>query len=304
MSQVIKVSDIAHFLKSQYYGNNSVVSRVESLNKIKKNTLVFSKKNTFRYPDFESLILVPVNYTYIEENNYSVIKVENPRLSFAKVVNHFFVKKRKIGIHTSSIFGNNCNIEQFVSIGANCTIGDNVRIGKNTVINNNVVLYDNTIIGDNCYIKSGAIIGEDGFGFDFEADGLPIRIPHLGSVVIGNNVEVGSNTVIARGTLNNTIIEKNVKIDDQVFIAHNCYIGTNTIIIASAQLSGSVVVGRNCWIGPNSSIIQKIQIGDKVTIGIGAVVTKNIDNNGTIMGLESLKIKSLLRFKKRMEYFN
>ena len=111
-------------------------------------------------------------------------------------------------------------------------------IEEGTKINHNVVISDNVKIGKNCYIKSGAILGEDGFGFDFEKDGIPIRIPHIGSVVIGENVEIGSNTVIVRGTLNDTIIEDNVKMDDQVCIAHNCKIGKSSLVIAFAEISG------------------------------------------------------------------
>ena len=298
----VKISDIAKFLNLEFHGSNFYIHAVSSLDNIKDNSLVFSKKVSINSYNYKALILVPIDFSYNLNSIYSVIKVNNPRLSFAKIVNKFFLKKNKQEIHTTTIIGNNCNIDSTVSIGPNCTIGDNVKIGKNTIINSNVVLSDNTILGDYCYIKSGSIIGEDGFGFDFEEDGTPIRIPHIGNVTIGNNVEVGSNSVIARGTLNNTTIENNVKIDDQVFIAHNCKIGDSTIVIAFAEISGSVTIGKNCWIGPNSSIIQKVNIGDGVTIGIGAIVTKNIDNKKKVMGLDALDLRNLLKLKKRIAF--
>lgn len=302
MKKIIKISDIAKFLKVPFKGKDYAISKVSSLNNIDNNTLVFSKNKIINTINCQSLIIVSNDFDYKQNSVYSVIKVNNPRLAFAKVVNNFFIKKSKEGIHETVIIGSYCTIDRSVTIGSNCTIGENVKIGKNTIINSNVVLSDNTIVGDNCYIKSGSIIGEDGFGFDFEEDGTPIRIPHIGNVTIGSNVEIGANTVIVRGTLDNTIIENNVKIDDQVFIAHNCFIGKNTVVIACAEISGSVTIGQNCWLAPNSTIIQKVKIGDNVTIGIGAVVTKNIENNKKIMGLESLNLRSLLKIKKRISY--
>jgi len=298
----VKVSEIAKFLNVDFHGEDIKIVKVTSLDKIEDKTLVFSKNKVIENIDARALILVPIEFDYNENSSFSIIKVTNPRLSFAKVVNKFFIKKNNQQIHVSTNIGENCNINKTVSIGINCTIGDNVTLGNNSVINNNVVIYDNTIIGNDCYIKSGAIIGEDGFGFDFEEDGTPIRIPHIGNVTVGNDVEIGSNCVIARGTLNNTIIENNVKIDDQVFIAHNCNIGTNTVVIAFAQISGSVTIGKNCWIGPNCSIIQKVKIGDNVTLGIGSIITKDIESNKKIMGLESLELRPLLKVKKRIDY--
>lgn len=298
----VTVIDIANFLGKSLHGKDFQLEGVCSLDNLLPKHVSFSKKSTINEINLKVLLLVPNDFVYIDRMNYTVIKVDNPRLEFAKVVNHFFSTKPQQGIHSSTVIGNDCTLHPTLSIGSHCSIGKNVSIGENTIINRNVVIADNTKIGNNCYIKSGSIIGEDGFGFDFEEDGTPIRIPHLGFVSIGDNVEIGSNSVIARGTLNNTIIESNVKIDDQVFIAHNCKIGMNTVITAFAEISGSVTIGRNCWIGPNSSIIQKINIADNVTIGIGTTVTKDIDRNKKIMGLEGLALKPLIKLKKRIEY--
>jgi UDP-3-O-[3-hydroxymyristoyl] glucosamine N-acyltransferase len=297
----VKASEIAKFLSAKVIGKDMLVNNITSLHNVKKFSLIFSKVNDF-IVDVECLIIVSTNYIEDKNCKYSIIKVNNPRLAFAKIINNFFIKKRKQEIYPSVIIGNNVKIDSTVSIGPNCTIGNNVKIGKNTVINNNVVLSDNIVVGENCYIKSGSIIGEDGFGFDFEEDGTPVRIPHIGNVIIGNNVEIGAKNTIARGTIDNTVIANNVKIDDQVHIAHNCFIGNNTIITACVEISGSVTIGEDCWIGPNCSIIQKVIIGDNTTIGIGSIVTKDIESNKKIMGLESLELRPLLKVKKRIEY--
>jgi len=302
MFKEVRVSKIAKFLNSEFYGVDNIIKGGASLDNAKDNMVIFSKKNSQEIViNKKVLLLASLDYK-CDNIDYTVIKVKNPRLAFAKVLNKFFIEKPLYEIHKTAIIGKNFNANEAVAIGANCYIGDNVTIGKNTVINNNVVIFNNTNIGNSCYIKSGAIIGEEGLGFDFEDDGTPVRIPHIGNVEIGSDVEIGSNTVISRGTLGSTIIQNDVKIDDQVFIAHNCSIGQKTIIVAFAEISGSVVIGKNCWIGPNSSIIQKIEIGDYVTVGIGAVVTKNIESKKKVMGFEALELRNLLKLKKRIEY--
>jgi len=302
MGDVVSALEIAEFLNSALIGKDLDIYTASSLSGLKKNSISFAKKNNLKIDKkTDALILVPLEYNHTEEH-LSVIKVKNPRLAFAKVLNKYFAKKVSNGIDASSKIGKNCTIDKSVVIGANCIIGNNVQIKSNTVINHNVIISDNTIIGENCYIKSGTVVGEDGFGFDFEADGTPVRIPHLGSVVIGDNVEIGAKCTIARGTLDNTIIQDNVNIDDQVHIAHNCLIGQKTIITACAEISGSVTIGNGCWIGPNSSIIQKVKIGDNVTIGIGAIVTHSIESGKKVMGLDALDLRSLLKLKRRIEF--
>ena len=300
---MVQVSEISNYLQKIYIGKNLHIEKAVSLDKIVNNSIAFLNNDKQKIiPDAEALVLIPKGLD-INGSKCTFIEVDNPRLSFAKIVNKYFlVVQRNKGVHQTCVLGDKCMIDESVSIGPNCVIGSGVVIGANTIINNNVVISDNVIVGDDCYIKSGAIIGEDGFAFEFEQNGSPVRMPHIGNVVIGSNVEIGSNSIIVRGTLNSTIIENGVKIDDHVFIAHNCHISSNTMIIAFAEISGSVIVGKNCWIGPNSSIIQKVNIGDNSLIGIGAIITENIGKNKKIMGLNSIELKSLVRLKKRIQY--
>lgn len=297
----VKSSEIAKFLSSPLIGNDLEITSISSLAKMKPSSLVFFKNKEINI-NMECLILVPLDYSETTLERFSFIKVQNPRLSFAKVLTEFFTKKPQYIVDSSVSTGENCKIDDSVAIGKNCCIGDNVQIKQGTVIRHNVVISDNTVIGTNCYIKSGSTIGEDGFGFDFEDDGTPIRLPHMGKVNMGDNVEVGAKCTISRGTLDDTIIESNVKIDDQVHIAHNCIVGENTIITACAEISGSVIIGKNCWLGPNCSIIQKVSIGDSVTVGIGAVVTHDIQANKKVMGFDALELRNLLKLKKRIEF--
>jgi UDP-3-O-[3-hydroxymyristoyl] glucosamine N-acyltransferase len=181
-------------------------------------------------------------------------------------------------------------------------IEPDVNIGEGTVIMNNVIISKNVKIGKFCFIKSGSIIGEDGFGFDFDNDRVPIRLPHLGSVIIEDNVEIGSVNTIQKGTIDNTIINSNTKLSDHVHVAHNCIIGKNCIISAHAQICGSVKIGNNCWIGANSSIIQNVEIKNNVTIGIGTIIINNVNENFKIMGFEGLELNSLRKIKKKLKY--
>jgi len=264
-----------------------------------------TKANEFPvFVDDKILVLIQesCDTSSIELKKSAFIKVKNPRLAFAKVVSTFFIERLNFTVCSSSVIDKTSIIHEKVKIGSNCVIGRNVEIGENTVINNSVVIGDNTRIGKNCYLKSGSIIGEDGFGFDFEENGMPVRMPHLGRVIIGNNVEIGAKNTIARGTLDDTVIDDYVKTDDQIHIAHNCKIGKNTIITACAEISGSVEIGSNCWIAPNCTIINKVKIGNNVTVGIGALIIEDIPDNCKYMGLEALELKTLRKLKRKLEY--
>lgn len=286
-------TDIARFLSTELVGSDYPVESVAALNKATTHSLVFAKSAKFQLdPYCHCVIICPLESTWGKENmSCSLIKVNNPRLAFAKVLTQFFEKKSNAGISANAIIGQGCQIDSTVFIGNHCVLGDNVSIGPRSIINHNVVIADNTVIGSDCYIKSGAILGEDGFGFDFEEDKTPIRVPHLGNVVIGNYVEIGANNTIARATLGSTIISDYVKCDDQVHIAHNCSIGEATIITAQAEISGSVNVGKHCWIGPNAAIMQKVSIGDHATIGIGSIVLRTVKAGTTVFGNPAKVIK-------------
>jgi UDP-3-O-[3-hydroxymyristoyl] glucosamine N-acyltransferase len=169
-------------------------------------------------------------------------------------------------------------------IGRGVVLGNGVVIGANTIIHHNVVIGEGVAIGDRCVVKSCAVIGEDGFGFERDEQGMPFRLVHLGSVIIGNDVEIGSLTTVCRGTLGDTVIEDHAKIDDHVHIAHNVKVGRGAMIIACAEVSGGVEVGEQAWIGPNASVIQQVKIGAQSMVGIGANVIRSVDGGATVAG--------------------
>ena len=297
-----KASEIADFLEADLIGNNLSLVTASSIFSREKNSLVFANSVFEVDDDVASLVLCRPD-CYDESRispSSSYILCANPRLAFAKTVQKFFSEDKLPCIHETAVIAEDAVIHPSVSIGAHCVIGPGVVIEQGTIIKNNVVISERVRIGKFCYLKSGSIIGEDGFGFDFENDKTPVRLPHLGSVEIGDYVEVGSNAVISRGTMNNTIIAENVKIDDLVFIAHNVRIKSKTMVVACAEVSGSVEIGEHAWVGPNSSIIQKMKIGDGATIGIGTTITSDVSQGQKIMGISGLPLRKLIKFMKSL----
>ena len=174
--------------------------------------------------------------------------------------------------------GANAVIESGVVLGDNCVIGAGCFIGKDTIIGagtklwSNISIYHNCVIGENCLIQSGTVIGADGFGYANDK-GKWIKIPQLGRVVIGNNVEIGASTTIDRGALDDTVIGNGVIIDNQCQIAHNDIIGDHTAVAGGVIMAGSLTIGRHCLIGGASVINGHMEICDQVTVtGMGMVM--------------------------------
>ncbi len=303
MKKKVKASSIAKFLNNRLVGGDIEVNGVCAVDALEDQKMAFLKTDTIAERlNTKALILVKETKKIDPKSTNTYIKVANPRLAFAKVVDRFLDDKRGSHISPDAKIGRNAKIGKGAAIGANCVIGENVTIGRNTVIRHHVVIAGNTVIGEDCLLKSGSVIGEEGFGAEYDDRGVPVSIPHLGNVVIGDRVAIGSLSTINSGTIDSTLIGRDLKKNDHVHIAHNCAIGDNTIITGQVNISGSARIGRNCWLGPNCSIMNKVKIGDKVKVGIGAVVRDDVGDGKTVVGLEALPSKDLLKFKKRTGY--
>jgi len=219
----------------------------------------------------------------LEEEGKVLIIVENPKLAIAKIGNHFFMEKIEPSIHPTAVIDSEAIIGDNAYIGAHAYLGK-CEIGNNARIFSNVSIYDNVKIGDNVTIKPGAVLGYEGFGFEKNKNGELLKFPQLGSLIVGNNVEIGSNTSIDRGALANTIINDGVKINNLCHIAHNVKIGENAIITAHVNVSGSTTIRDNVWIAPNASLRGHQTIGQGAIIGMGSVVTKDVPANETWVG--------------------
>lgn len=289
----ITISKILKLLKEneeiEFVGETKEkISGCSSIYEYKENTITWLRsennykeaKLNIQYPI--KLIILPNNYEDTNDfENY--IKTDNPHRVFFRIMEAFYIDEKIYNIGENNVISKKALIHKNVYIGNFCTIGDNVEIGEGTRVYNNVTIADNVKIGKGCIIKSGAVIGEEGLGYMKEKDGKYRRVPHLGSVIIGNNVDVGANTTIERGAMEDTIIEDGVKIDDLCQISHNTHIGENTMIVVHSAIYGSAKIGKNCWIA--SSIIKnQAKVGDNVTVGMGSVVTKDVRTNSVVFG--------------------
>ncbi len=202
-------------------------------------------------------------------------------------------KFKNLKIGKNNLIGNNVKIGKNSLIGHNSIIESNVKIGDNAQIGSNVII-KNSIIGKNVRILDGAIIGKKGFGF-FPSENENFRYPHIGMVLIGNNVEIGCNNTIDRGSLSNTVIGDNTFIDNQVHIAHNVKIGKNCVITAQVGFAGSAVIGNKVSIGGQAGISGHLNIGNNVQIGGGSGVINNVPDNTKIMGYPAKNIRKFLK---------
>ncbi len=207
-----------------------------------------------------------------------LLVTDRPRLTFAKALDAL---QKNVGFIKPTTLP---QIDPTAQVSPQAFVGAGVVIGARTVVLPFAYIGEGTVIGDDCVIKSGAVIGQDGFGFERDENNLPLRLVHLGGVIIGDNVEVGCGTTVCRGTLGNTILHDYCKIDDHVHIAHNVVVGIGAMVIACAEVSGGVRIGAGAWVGPNASIIQKMSIGENSLVGIAANVIKNVPAGAVVAG--------------------
>jgi UDP-3-O-[3-hydroxymyristoyl] glucosamine N-acyltransferase len=222
--------------------------------------------------------------------------VNNPRLYFLKIVKHFFIEPETPEISVHSIIHPTVKMGKNVTIRAGVVIEKDCVIGSFTLIDSNTVIKRGTIIGDHVKIGANNTIGGEGFGYEKNEFGQFEFIPHIGNVLIEDNVEIGNNTAIDRAVLGSTILRKNSKIDNLVHIAHGVDVGENTMVIANSMIAGSVSLGKNVWVAPSASVLNKLTVGDDSVVGMGAVVLKNVAVGQTVVGnpakdLQSLKAK-------------
>lgn len=220
----------------------------------------------------------------------TLIYVRRPKRILAEIGNHFFVSRPEPGIHPTAIIHPDAVIGKNVSIGAYSVIG-RARIGDNSVLDSYVRIYDDVVLGHDCVIKSGAVIGGEGFGFEKDEDGNRFRFPQIGSLIIGNYVEVGANSCIDKGALADTVIGDYTKINNLCHIAHNNVIGNNVCITGCVNISGSNIIDDDVWIAPNSSVRGWVHIGKGATIGMGAVVLKDVPAYETWVGNPAKKLE-------------
>ena len=288
---------------------NVIFEAISTLQDANENDLTFFH-NTKYLNDLNNTkaraCFIEDKYTKYLNKTCIPIIVADPHLAYALVTNYILPTLQSNGIiDSTSIIDKNSALEGNVQINFNSVIKENCKIGfnsvvyENTIIGPNVIIGANTlimgncvisdsIIGKNCIIQSGSIIGGKGFGFTLNRK---IEVKHIGNVIIGDYVDIGSNTTIDKGSLNSTIIGDYCKIDNLVQIAHNVKIGKSTIIASQSGIAGSTKIGDHCLIGGQVGIGGHLNIGNQVKIAGKSGVTKNINDNATIAGFPAQDIK-------------
>ncbi len=310
---------IADFLKGEVVGNKDVkVNNFSKIEEGKRGTLTFLANPKYTHYIYETKAdIVLVNRSFEPEHKVeaTMIKVDDAYQAIGQLLTLVDkYKPQKIGISekadiaASATLGNDVFVGAFVTIGENCTIGnnvkiypnsqidDNVSIGEGSIIYANVSIYQNCVLGKNNIIHSGAVIGADGFGFAPDEQGHYSKIPQIGNVVLGNDVEIGANTTIDRATMGSTIISDGVKIDNLVQIAHNVEVGANTAIAAQTGIAGSTKVGRRCVFGGQVGITGHVTIADGTTLGAQTGVPGSIkEPNKVWIGSPMLQVDTFRR---------
>jgi UDP-3-O-[3-hydroxymyristoyl] glucosamine N-acyltransferase len=213
------------------------------------------------------------------------IVADNPYAYFARVSQLFnAVVLQASGIHPSAVVSATAKLGKSVSIGAGCVIGDDVVIGDQSCLYPRVVIYPRCVLGHRVVIHAGVVIGADGFGIAREG-GRWVKIPQIGGVRIGDDVEIGANTTIDRGALDDTVIEEGVKLDNQVQVGHNVRIGAHSAVAGCVGIAGSADIGRHVTIGGAAMIHGHIRIADHVHVSAGTLISRSLTRPGTYTGI-------------------
>lgn len=300
-------AQIASFINGKIIGDESAsISGVSPIENAQEGQLSFVSQEKFADYIFSSeASVIIVSEKFVKEGDYksTLILVEDAYLSFQVLMNLYqqMREEKKSGIEQFSTVSESAILGEDVYIGAHTYISDkvkignstqiypqvyigkNVKIGENCIIYSGARIYDYCIVGDNCIVHSNTVIGSDGFGFQPTENGYQ-KIPQLGNVVLENNVEIGSNCSIDRGTIGSTVIGEGTKIDNLIQIAHNVRIGKNNVIAAQAGIAGSTIIGDWNQIGGQTGIVGHIKIGNQVRIQAQSGVNSNVEDKETLYG--------------------
>ena len=319
------LSELARLFSAKLVGADARVHGVATLSSAGVGQLTFMN-HIKRIPELKNSAATAavVRQTTGLPEGMSYLVADDPALVFARVAQYFHpLPAAKAAIHPSAVIATSASLGTGVEIGAHVVIedgvtigpgaqlkagvfvGENSAIGAGTVLMPRVVIYANCVVGDHCRIHSGTIIGADGFGNAWAVDHWE-RIPQIGRVIIGDDVEIGANTTIDRGSLDDTVIESGVRLDNLIQIAHGVKIGRNTAIAACTGIAGSATIGAHCLIGGGVLIAGHTKMADKVSILAGSGVPFDIHESGVYASgvpvvPQHTWLRNVVQFKKLNE---
>jgi len=312
----MNIRELAKLIEGQVEGSGDIdINGLSGIEKAKSGDLTFAiDEDRLAGAEKSKASCILTNRT-IRKSSKALIRVTNPKLSFLIIYNTFNAPKdRESFIHPLATVSDSVTMGKNVWIGPNVSIEEGVKIGDHVIIESsssikknceigsfcriypNVTLYDNTKLQKNVTLHSGAVIGSDGFGY-VKDKGKIYKFPQLGKVIIEDDVEIGANTTIDRGSLSDTVIGSGTKIDNLCQIAHNVKIGKNGLIAAMCGISGGTIIGDNVTIGGQAGIADNLTIGDDVTIGAASVVIGSIRKGSVIWGYPA---RAIVQTKRQM----
>ena len=330
----VKLSELAELIGIEIpeESKNIIISGIAPLETATKNNITFITGDKFLKKLEEcNAAAILIQKKFSPPDNIIPLYVDDPFYSYIKVLEYFNPRRAEdiasgISPHAiieeSAKLGSNVSVAPFVYIGADVTIGDNTTIGAGTVILKdssigsgcllypNISIIDRTSIGNNVIIHAGVVIGSDGFGFYPHKDTL-IKVPQIGRVEIGDNVELQANTCIDRAVMGVTRIDTGVKLDNLVHVGHNVQIGSNTVLAGQVGIAGSVKIGKGVQAGGQAGFAEHIKVGDGAGVAGQAGVTKNVPPGIVVSGypakehrtaiLEEIHIRNLPNLKQKIK---
>lgn len=294
----MKVSEVVQFLQdsgAEFSLNNSRDFEIQAFvvpDELANNSIVWIKKAK----NFNSTLFSKHNDVLIVTEEvinggagYSVLRCKHSKAVFFSILDKFFARQAAIGIDpTARVLTK--NVGKNLTVGFCSFIGQDVILGDDVVIGNNVSIENKVVIGNGVHIFSGTVIGVDGFGFFKDGEDNNQRVPHYGGVIIGDNVEIGANCVVNRGTLGNTVIGACTKIDSLNHIAHNVMVGKNCLITGGVKIGGSAHIGNRCYLAPQCFVKNQVNVGNGCMINSGTIVVDDIEDGIVAHGRRRIKM--------------
>lgn len=304
------LSELVERLGGEVSGDNCRVNGIAPLDAAVSGQLSFVAQAKYRphvaLTQASAVVLKP---EWQSSADRPAILIANPYAWFARAQALFHPPPQpRPGVHNGAFVADTAIIDDSAEINAGVSVGDGAVIGARVILHpgvvigsrvtvaadsvlyGNVVVYHDCVIGERCIVHGGAVIGADGFGFAMD-NGSWVKIPQIGRVVIGNDVEIGANTTIDRGAMSDTVIADDVKIDNLIMVAHNVQIGAHTAIAGCVGIAGSTTIGESCTIGGAAMINGHIEIGDRVHVNGGTLVTRSLETGKSYAGYPLFEVR-------------
>ncbi|MBK6828411.1 MAG: UDP-3-O-(3-hydroxymyristoyl)glucosamine N-acyltransferase [Chitinophagaceae bacterium] len=312
-------AQIALIVNGRVEGDSQVsvssFGKIEEAGQGQLSFLANPKYEDFLYTTAASIVIVNESFELKQAVNATLIRVPDAYTAFATLLGKYqeIMQQQLTGIQQPAYIAGTASYGDNVFIGAFAYLGENVKLGKNCKIYPHVFIGNNTTVGDHCIIHpgvkiyhdtqignqviihAGSVIGSDGFGFAPQADGSFKKVPQIGNVVIGDQVEIGANATIDRATIGSTLIKSGAKLDNLIQVAHNVEVGHSTVIAAQAGISGSTKIGNGVMIGGQAGIVGHIQLGDGAKVNAQSGVSKSIEAGKAVTGSPAYDYTAALR---------